>query len=125
MAEQNYFITSTDSGSVNIGEDVFLRLVEATVSEMDAVAGLATSYGPELAQQLGRKSMPKGVALTTNEDGGIILDVVLLVRYGFNVAQTAEAVQDHIRAATEALTGIACQVNVHVSGISFEKVETK
>ena len=122
MAEQNYIITSTAGGSVNIGEDVFLRLISSTVEEMEAVAGFSAAYSAELA---GKKSLAKGISLTVEEDGGIRIDVMLQVRYGYNVAQTAETVQESIRAAVEAMTGIVCRVNVHVTGISFEKAETK
>ncbi len=125
MAEQNYIIAPNGSGSVNIGEDVFLRLVAVTVEEMDAVAGLSSAYSPELAEHLGKKALPKGVALTTNEDGSITLDIILTMRFGHNVARTAESVQEQVSAAVEAMTGIKCKVNVHVTGISFEKAEMK
>ena len=123
MAEQNYIITSTDSGSVNIGEDVFLRLISSTVEELEAVAGFSAAYSAELSELAGKKSLAKGISLTVDDDGGIRIDVMILVRYGYNVAQTAETVQESIRAAVEAMTGIVCRVNVHVTGISFEKAE--
>ena len=125
MAEQNYIITSTDSGSVNIGEDVFVRLISSTVEEMDAVAGFSSAYSAELAELVGKKNLAKGISLFTEEDGSIRIDVMLQIRYGHNVARTAETVQENIRTAVEAMTGIVCRVNVHVTGISFEKAETK
>lgn len=125
MAEQNYVVSSTGDGNVNIGEDVFVRLVAAAVDEMDAVAGLSTSCGPELAELIGRKSLAKGVFLTTEENGTLRIDIALTMHYGYNVAETAEAVQREVIAAVEAMTGIVCRVNVHVVGISFEKAEIK
>lgn len=125
MAEQNYYVTSSESGSVNIGEDVFMRLVLSTVEEIEGVAGFSTAYGAELAELVGKKSLGKGINLVFEEDGSIRLDLILLIHYGYNVAETAETVQERIRSAVEAMTGIVCRVNVHVTGISFEKAEIK
>lgn len=125
MAEQNYYITSTDGGSVNIGEDVFLRIISATVEENEAVAGFSAAYGPEQAELIGKKTLPKGINLMIGEDGSVSMDVVIQVRYGNNVAKTAEELQEQLYSAIEAMTGIACRVNVHVTGISFEKAEIK
>ena len=123
MAEQNYIIVSTNGGSVSIGEDVFVRLINSTVEEIEAVAGFSTAYSAELAELVGKKNLAKGISLTTEEDGGIRIDLMLQVRYGYNVARTAETVQEAVRAAVEATTGIVCRVNIHVTGISFEKAE--
>lgn len=125
MAEQNYYITAGEGGSVNIGEDVFLRIVSATVEENEAVAGFTGAYGTDLAELIGKKTLPKGIDLRFEEDGGVRLDVVIQVRYGNNVAKTAETLQEQIHSAVEAMTGIECRVNVHVTGISFEKAEIK
>ena len=125
MAEQNYIITSTAGGSVRIGEDVFVRLITSTVEELESVAGFSAAYSAELAELVGKRNLARGISLTTEEDGSIRIDVMLQVRYGYNVAQTAETVQETVRAAVEATTGIVCRVNVHVTGISFEKAETK
>ena len=53
------------------------------------------------------------------------VDVVILVRFGYKVAQVAEQVQQHVIASMDAITGIKSVVNVHVTGISFEKAEIK
>ncbi|MBQ0133957.1 MAG: Asp23/Gls24 family envelope stress response protein [Clostridiales bacterium] len=125
MADQNYIVTSTESGNINIGEDVFVRIVSAAAAEVDGVGGLSGSFGTELGELLGRKSLPGGVRVTVGENGEVNVDVVLMVRYGYNVAQCAEAVQEKVRSAVEDTTGVICRVNVHVTGISFEKAELK
>lgn len=125
MADQNYIIASTESGNINIGEDVFLRLISATVEDMESVAGFSAAYGPELADFLGKKNLSKGINLATEEDGRVRIDVVITVRYGNNVAETAEAVQEKLSSAVESMTGLNSHINVHVTGISFEKAEVK
>ncbi len=125
MAEQNYYLSNTDGGSINIGEDVFLRIVTATVEENEAIAGFSASFDADLAELIGKKTLSKGINLLFEEDGTVRLDVVIQVRYGNNVARTAEELQEQIRTAVEDMTGVVCRVNVHVTGISFEKAEKK
>lgn len=53
-------------------------------------------------------------------DGDIIIDVYLMVRYGYVIPETARKVQDSVSAAVSGMTGYSVQaVNVHVGGISF------
>ena len=54
------------------------------------------------------------------EDGEIIVDVYLMVRYGYVIPETARKVQDSVSAAVSGMTGYNVHaVNVHVGGISF------
>ena len=54
------------------------------------------------------------------KDGEIIVDVYLMVRYGYAIPETARKVQDSVSAAVSGMTGYNVHaVNVHVGGISF------
>ena len=45
-----------------------------------------------------------------------------MVRYGSNVVGVAQQVQDAVTAAVESMTGMGTPVvNVHVSGVAFDK----
>lgn len=125
MPEQNYYITHTESGDVCIAEDVVQRIVSGAVAEVDGVAGLAAGLSADVADYMGVKSMPKGLRIVNDENGAMTVDVVLLVRYGAKVTQVAEQVQQHVLDSIEAMTGRKAAVNVHVTGISFEKAEIK
>ena len=121
---ENYVITQTEKGNVCIAEDVISRMVSAAVAEVEGVAGLSSTLGSDLTDFLGLKSVPKGVKVTA-QDGKTVIDVLLMVRYGDNVAEAGRKVQDAVGSAVEAMTGMNAEVNVHVTGISFEKAEIK
>ena len=54
------------------------------------------------------------------KDGEIIVDVYLMMRYGYVIPETARKVQDSVSAAVSGMTGYNVHaVNVHVGGISF------
>ena len=75
----------------------------------------------ELAELLGIKSPGKGVKVQIN-DGVITVDVIIMVRYGSNVVSVAKQVQDTVTGAVESMTGMGAPVvNVHVSGVAFDK----
>lgn len=120
MAE-NYITCQDDRGSINISEDVIVSMVRTAINEVEGVAALTQPAGAELAEILGIKSASKGLKVQFI-DGKITIDAVIMVRYGFNVVSVAQQVQEAVTVAIESMTGIEKpQVNVHVSGVAFEK----
>ena len=118
---ENYITCREESGSINIAEDVIAGMVRAAVAEVDGVAGLSNTAGAEIAELIGIKTLSKGVKVQF-DDGKIVVDVIITVSYGSNVVNVARAVQDKVMTAVQATTGIdQAEVNVHVTGIAFEK----
>ncbi len=117
----NYISCREENGSINISEDVVSSIVRAAAIEVEGVSGLSTTAGAELAEMIGIKSAPKGVTIRF-QDNRIITDVLITVSYGSNVVSVAKNVQDAIRNVIQSTTGFEeSEVNVHVSGISFDK----
>ena len=117
----NYITCQEEFGSIHISEDVIASLVRAAVAEVQGVAGLANAAGAELAELLGLKSVNKGVKVQLGE-GQTVIDVIINVIYGSSILSVAQNVQDKVIEAVQASTGLGKpQVNVHVSGLVFEK----
>ena len=73
----------------------------------------------QITEQFTGKKGLRGVRAEVR-DGNIIIDVYLMVRYGYAIPETARKVQDSVSAAVSGMTGYSVQaVNVHVGGISF------
>ena len=112
---ENYITCQDEKGSINISEDVVAAMVRAAITEVDGVAGVATSTGTELAELLGIKSAAKGIKVQI-VDGTMTVDTIITVRYGCSV------VQESVTSAVESMTGMGKPiVNVHVSGVAFDK----
>ena len=75
---------------------------------------------PELAELFGRKPGSRGVKCQF-VDGKISIDVLINVSYGGSITEIASGVQDAVCREVESITGMDCVVNVHVTGISFDK----
>ena len=121
---ENYVTNQTEKGNISISEDVITVMVNAAVSEIEGVAGLTNPTSSDIAELLGIKNASKGIRISS-EDGQIIVDLVILVRYGYGVTVTAKKVQEQVAASVESMTGLKVKVNVHVTGISFDKTDMK
>ena len=75
----------------------------------------------QLAELLGIKSAAKGIKVQI-VDGTMTVDTIITVRYGCSVVAVAKAVQESVTSAVESMTGMGKPiVNVHVSGVAFDK----
>lgn len=120
----NYVTNQTEKGTISISEDVINVMVSAAVSEIEGVAGLSSPTSTDIAEFLGIKNAPKGIKITS-EDGAVTVDLVIMVKYGYGVTVVAKKVQDQVAASVESMTGLKVTVNVHVTGISFDKTDMK
>ena len=117
----NYISCKAENGSINISEDVISTMVRTAITEIDGVAGISNTAGAELAELIGIRTVSKGIKVQIVDDT-IKVDAVILVRYGCNIVNVAKEVQNSVTEAVQAITGIdKAEVNVHVSGVAFEK----
>lgn len=120
MSENREYITcSEEHGDIYISEEVVSKIAGAAVLEVEGVAGLAgTNLGDQL---LGKKSYTRGVAIQREEDR-LVLNVSIMIRYGYAVPDLARKVQEAAASAVEATTALTVQaVNVRVGGVIFDK----
>lgn len=113
----NYITIPDKKGSIHISEDVIAVITVNAVREVDGVTGFSNAAGVEL---LGKKPAAKGIRVSF-EDDSVRVDLAVLVRYGLSITAVGEKVQEAVSSAVESMTGLKAQVNVHVSGVAFEK----
>ena len=112
-----YISCKDENGSINISEEVISTMVRTAVTEVDGVAGISNNAGTELAL----KNIAKGIRVQIVDDT-VKADAIILVRYGYNIVNVAKNVQNNVTEVVQAITGIdRSEVNVHVSGVAFEK----
>ena len=119
MAE-NYITKQVERGTVNISEDVIAVMVNAAVTEVEGVAGFGAATTPELIELFGRKTQTRGIKIRFVEDK-ITVDVIVNVRLGGSITDIAVHVQEAVCRELESVTGMSAVVNVHVTGVSFDK----
>ena len=118
---ENYITCHEDKGSINISEDVIASIVREAIAEVEGVSGLSNTAGAEIAELMGIKTVSRGVKVQIVEEK-IVVDAIINVCYGCNIVNVAKSVQDKLMNVVQSTTGISnAEVNVHVSGISFDK----
>lgn len=122
MAEGKEYISRQEElGSVNISEEVLAVIAGAAAMEVDGVSALGTTLANDVAALVTRKSVAKGVHLEV-EGEAVMVDVTILVKYGYVVPEVAKNVQDAIQNAVMNTSGLdVAGVNVTVSGVTFQK----
>ena len=122
MAEGKEYISRQEElGSVNISEEVLAVIAGAAAMEVDGVSALGTTLTNDVAALVTRKSVAKGVHLEV-EGEAVMVDVTILVKYGYVVPEVAKNVQDAIQNAVMNTSGLDVSgVNVTVYGVTFQK----
>ena len=122
MAENREYLTrGEENGSISIAEDVVAAIVADAVGEIEGVGPMCQNMTEQITEQFTGKKALRGVRAEL-QDGEIVVDVYLMVRYGYAIPETARKVQDSVSAAVSGMTGYGVRaVNVHVGGISFNQ----
>ena len=121
MGENRYITNAGERGNVNISEEVVAVIAGAAAMEAEGVHGLHISSGRDIVEIAGKKPLSRGIKVHA-EDGGVVIDVMLLAKMGHSVSEMGKAVQKCVAEAVEAATGIAVvAVNVHICGISLKR----
>ena len=121
---ESYVTNHTEKGDISISEDVVALMVSAAISEIEGVSGLSNPTSTDLAERFGLKNAARGIRISSEGDV-ITVDVAIMVRYGYGVTVTAKKIQEQAAAGVESMTGLAVRVNVHVTGIAFDKADMK
>lgn len=110
-------------GTVFFATDVVATIAGLAATEVEGVASMS-SPASGLADMFSRKTtrnFTKGVRIDL-DDNQVTADITIVVEYGSPVPDVARGIQENVKKAIETMTGLTVRsVDVHVSGISFER----
>ena len=108
------------------GLSAFIRHILQLVEKLADIALILCFTGIRkpvigIAGRINAGSAAKGIKVQI-VDGTMTVDTIITVRYGCSVVAVAKAVQESVTSAVESMTGMGKPiVNVHVSGVAFDK----
>lgn len=115
MAEQD----KKSVGEVKIASDVVAVIAGLAAAEVEGVYAMAGNITNELIAKLGKKNLSKGVKVQM-EAGVAHVDMMINVRYGYNIPKVSEQVQERVSQQIETMTGLnVSEVNVRVAGVNL------
>ena len=87
-------IHDANVGEVKIADDVVAIIAGIAATEVEGVASMAGNITKEIISKLGMKNLSKGVKVNV-EDGSVIVDLSLNIKYGYGVPEVSANVQDN------------------------------
>lgn len=119
MSENKEYVSQLDGqNNIHISQDAIFTVVAMAAVEVEGVSGLS-HLGSDVASV--KKNLSRAIRLRTEEDK-LIIDLSIVVSFGFNMQVVAASVQNAVLSSVESVTGLkVTTVNVHVSGVAFDK----
>lgn len=118
--EKNTYTINTHEkmGEVKIADEVVASIAGVAAMEVDGVASMGGNATKEIVNKLGVRSNSRGVKVDVLE-GIVTVSLVLNLKYGYNVKDTTEKVQEKVKASIENMTGLeVADVNIRVVGVT-------
>ncbi len=125
MADKKNVYTIYDDN--NVGTVVISDHVICTIAGLAAmeVKGIASMKGDIEANQITRftmNSLSKCVRIYMKENNVITVQMVLNIKYGYNLPETTRKVQERVKDVLENMTGLTVEsVNISISDVKVEK----
>ncbi|MBD5136185.1 MAG: Asp23/Gls24 family envelope stress response protein [Lachnospiraceae bacterium] len=108
-------------GQVQIADDVVAVIAGLAATEAEGVEAMAGNITNELVSRLGMKNLSKGVKVQVTEDG-VFVDLALVLKFGYNIPDVSESVQEKVKSAIENMTGLnVVEVNIRIASVSLEQ----
>lgn len=119
--EKNGYTIQSDEnlGEIKIADEVVAIIAGLAATEVDGVSSMTGNATRELVSKLGMKSLSKGVKVDVL-DGIVTVSLALNLKYGYNIKDTTQKVQEKVKAAIENMTGLeVADVNIRVAGVDM------
>ena len=108
-------------GEVRIADEVVAIIAGLAATEVDGVDSMAGNITNELVGKLGMKNLSKGVKVDVTEEH-VSVDLSLNIKYGYNIPDVSESVQDRVKSAIENMTGLTVlDVNIRIAGVNINE----
>ena len=110
-------------GEVRIADEVVAIIAGLAATEVDGVDSMAGNITNELVGRLGMKNLSKGVKVDVTEEH-VSVDLSLNIKYGYNIPDVSEKVQDKVKSAIENMTGLTVlDVDIRIAGVNVAEVK--
>ena len=108
-------------GEVRIADEVVAIIAGLAATEVDGVDSMAGNITNELVGKLGMKNLSKGVKVDVTEEH-VSVDLSLNIKYGYNIPDVSERVQDRVKSAIENMTELTVlDVNIRIAGVNINE----
>jgi len=107
----------TDYGMIRIHDNVIASIASVAACEIEGVKGIGKDFKAGILELLDRKNLSV-IKVEKDKNGDINLQIPLVIKYGVNIPEIANKVQENVRQALEKMTNLSIKdINVNVQAI--------
>ena len=109
--------TRTDLGMIRIHKNVIASIASLAAAEIEGVKRVGRTFKVDLLELVAKKYLSGiKVDIDTNED--VSIEIPLVIKYGFNIPDVADKVQENVRSSLEKMTNLSIKdININVQGV--------
>jgi len=109
--------SQTDLGKIRIHKNVIASIASLAAVEIEGVKRIGSDFKSGVLELIGNKTLIAiKVEIDKNEE--IRVDIPLVIKYGFNIPDVSNKVQENIRNALERMTSLSIKyININVQAI--------
>ncbi len=112
-------------GVVQLTNEVISTIAGIAATQIEGIVGMSGGVVDGITKLLTGTQMTKGVKVQLGETE-VIVDLSIIVEYGFSIPELARRVQENVRRAIESMTGLrVVDVNIYIQGVHKEIKEKK
>lgn len=110
-------------GDIIIEKEAIAQIAANAVMECYGVVGMTYKSGQSsIAKLLKGEHQSKGIEVVENPDGGITLDVFVIIQFGTKISVVAENIIEKVKYVVETQAGILVDnVNLNIEGVKIRK----
>jgi uncharacterized alkaline shock family protein YloU len=107
----------TDLGLVRIHRNVIASIATVASTEVEGVKRVGTSLKSGVLEMIGKKSY-SAIGVEFDKNGEVKVEIPLVIKYGYNIPDVADKVQENIRTALEKMTNLTIKdININIQAI--------
>ncbi|MBI4982637.1 MAG: Asp23/Gls24 family envelope stress response protein [Candidatus Omnitrophica bacterium] len=107
----------TDLGNIKIHKNVIASISSLAAIEIEGVKRIGGNFRSALLELAGKKNLA-AIQVEINKNEEVKVDIPLVIKYGFNIPEVANKVQESVRNALEKMTNLSVKdINISVQAI--------
>lgn len=107
----------TELGLVRIHDDVIASIASEAAGEIEGVKAIGSNFRASILDLFDKRNFA-AIRVEKDKNGEITVQIPLVIKYGFNIPEIADRVQENVKNALEKMTNISIKdINVSVQGV--------
>jgi uncharacterized alkaline shock family protein YloU len=107
----------TDLGTIRIHKKVIASISSLAATEIEGVKRVGGDFKSGLLELIGKKALT-AINVEINKNDEVMIAIPLVIKYGYNIPEIANRVQENVRNNLEKMTNLSIKdIDINVQGI--------